>query len=129
MNKQSKETKPGFWDRVGIGLSGICAIHCLLVPVIVALIPLWPAFEEFHEYTHFIFFVAIAPAVYMSLRRRHQTPKITLLLISGLFVIFLAWYFNEMLGEYGEAGVTLIGSLLLITGHWLNYKSKSKVEA
>jgi len=124
LNKEAKESQPGFWDRVGIGLSGICAIHCLLVPVIVALIPLWPAFEEFHEYTHLIFFIAIAPAVYLSLRRRHSSPRITILLLSGLFVIFLAWYFNNILGEYGEAGITLIGSILLIAGHWLNYKAK-----
>tara|TARA_R110002124_G_scaffold104973_2_gene255517 strand:+ start:1279 stop:1659 length:381 start_codon:yes stop_codon:yes gene_type:complete len=122
--EEYKEVKPGFWDRIGIGLSGICAIHCLLVPVIVALLPLWPAFGEFHEYTHLIFFIAIAPAVYLSLRRRHKSPKITLLLILGLGIIFIAWYFNEQLGEYGEAGITLIGSILLISGHWLNYKSK-----
>ncbi len=122
---ESKSTKPGFWDRVGIGLSGICAIHCLLVPVVVALIPLWPAFEEFHEYTHLIFFIAIAPAVYLSLRRKHSSQKITILLISGLLVIFFAWFFNQSLGEYGEAGITLIGSALLISGHWMNYKSKS----
>ena len=122
----TKESKPGFWDKVGMSLSGICAIHCLLVPVIVALIPLWPAFEEFHEYTHLIFFIAISPAVYLSLRRRHQSPKITILLLAGLGVIFIAWYFNQHLGEYGEAGITLIGSMLLITGHWLNYKSKFK---
>ncbi|MFY0683045.1 MAG: MerC domain-containing protein [Balneola sp.] len=124
--EELKTTKPGFWDRVGIGLSGICAIHCLLVPVAVALIPLWPAFEEFHEYTHLIFFIAIAPAVYLSLRGRNKSLKITVLLALGVFVIFVAWFFNESLGEYGEAGITLIGSILLITGHWLNYKSKFK---
>jgi hypothetical protein len=125
LNINTDKSKPGFWDRVGIALSGICAIHCLLVPVIVALIPLWPAFEEFHEYTHLIFFIAIAPAVFLSLRSKHKSPKITMLLILGLFLIFLAWYFNEVFGEYGEAGITLVGSALLITGHWLNYKSKS----
>ncbi len=116
--------KPGFWDRVGIGLSGICAIHCLLVPVIVSLIPLWPAFEELHGYTHLFFFLAIAPTVVLSLRRRHESITITLFLVGGVTVIFLAWFFNESLGEYGEAGITLIGSLLLIRGHWLNYKFK-----
>lgn len=124
MNKEIKESKPGFWDRVGIGLSGICAIHCLLVPVIVALIPLWPAFEEFHEYTHLIFFIAITPAVYLSLRNRHDSPKVTILLLAGLLIIFMAWFFNHALGEYGEAGITLLGSILLIVGHWLNYKAK-----
>lgn len=122
--EKRKVEKPGFWDRVGIGLSGVCAIHCLLVPVVVALIPLWPAFEEFHEYTHLIFFIAIAPAVYLSLRGRNKSLKITILLALGVCVIFFAWFFNESLSDYGEAGITLIGSILLITGHWLNYKSK-----
>ena len=116
--------KPGFWDRVGIGLSSICAIHCLLVPVIISLIPLWPAFEELHGYTHLFFFLAIAPTVILSLRNRHESKVTTFFLVLGVLVIFLAWFFNETLGEYGEAGVTLIGSMLLIRGHWLNYKFK-----
>lgn len=122
---EEKQDNLGFWDRVGIGLSGVCAIHCLLVPVVVSLIPLWPAFEEFHGYTHLIFFLAITPTVILSLQKRNASNKVTWHLISGVLVIFLAWFFNEYLGEYGEAGVTLIGSILLIRGHWLNYKTKT----
>lgn len=117
-------SKPGFWDRVGIGLSGVCAIHCLLVPVIVSLVPLWPTFEELHGYTHLIFFLAITPTVVLSLQKKHESKAVTLFLLSGVLVIFLAWFFNETLGELGEAGITLIGSVSLIWGHWLNYKSK-----
>ncbi|RNC85738.1 MAG: MerC domain-containing protein [Balneola sp.] len=122
--EENKSTKPGFWDRVGIGISGVCAIHCLLVPFIISLIPLWPAFEELHGYTHLFFFLAIAPVVILSLRNRHESLSITFYLISGVLIIFLAWLFNETLGELGEAGVTLIGSILLIRGHWLNYRLK-----
>ncbi|GAB5408477.1 MAG: hypothetical protein BalsKO_08420 [Balneolaceae bacterium] len=124
--KQSDQeiTKPGFWDRVGIGLSGVCAIHCLLVPVIVSLIPLWPAFEELHGYTHLFFFLAITPTVILSLIKKHDSLLITGFLVGGVLVIFLAWFFNETLGEYGEAAITLVGSLMLIRGHWLNYKFK-----
>ena len=121
--------KKGFWDRVGIGLSSICAIHCLLVPVVIALIPLWPAFEEFHAYTHLIFFLAIAPTVILSLQRKHESRSVSVYLLSGVLVIFLAWYFNEYLGEYGEAGITLIGSALLIKGHWTNYSLKTGIMA
>ena len=122
---EEKQGNLGFWDRVGIGLSGVCAVHCLLVPVVVSLIPLWPAFEELHGYTHLIFFLAITPTVILSLQRRHATNQVTGFLISGVLVIFLAWFFNEYLGEYGEAGITLFGSMLLIRGHWLNYRSKT----
>lgn len=120
------ENGTGFWDRVGIGLSGVCAIHCLLVPVLVSLIPLWPAFGEFHEFTHLIFFLAIAPAVILSIKNRRNLKAISGYLYIGLIIIALAWLFNEELGDYGEASVTLIGSILLIRGHWLNYQSKRK---
>jgi len=117
--------KTGLWDRIGISLSSICAIHCLLVPVAIALLPLWPAFEQFHGYTHLFFFLAIAPTVILSLQRKHESRFVTFFLISGVFIIFMAWYFNEYLGEYGEAGITLIGSTLLIRGHWINYRLKT----
>jgi len=29
------------WDRLGIGLSALCAVHCLLTPVVLSLLPLW----------------------------------------------------------------------------------------
>jgi hypothetical protein len=116
--------KQGFWDRLGMGLSSVCAIHCLLVPVFVSLIPLWPALEHVHEFTHLIFFLAIAPTVILSLKRLHANRWVSFYLISGTLIIFLAWFFNNQLGEYGEAGVTLVGSVLLIMGHWINYRAK-----
>lgn len=124
MTQNIKDEQQGFWDRLGIGLSGLCAIHCLLIPVFVSLIPLWPALDEFHEFTHLVFFLAIAPAVILSLKNRKNLKSISGYLFVGLAIIFLAWFFNDWLGDYGEAGVTLIGSLLLIRGHWLNYKTK-----
>lgn len=121
-----KSAKKGFWDRLGIGLSTVCAIHCLLVPVLVSLIPLWPAFEHVHDYTHLVFFLAIAPTVVLSLRRLHANTSVTIYLFSGTAIIFAAWFFNPYLGEYGEAGITLLGSLMLIRGHWVNYRSKTQ---
>lgn len=117
--------KPEFWDKAGIALSGVCAIHCLLVPVFVSLIPLWPALADFHEFTHLVFFLAIAPAVILSIQNIKNHRKSSLYLYSGLIIILLAWLFNSALGYYGETGITLAGSLLLIRGHWLNYKVKT----
>lgn len=125
MSSTESQDRQTLWDRLGIGLSGLCAIHCLLVPVIVSLIPLWPAFEEFHEYTHLIFFLAIAPAVILSVKNRKQLQAVSGYLFVGLAIIFAAWFFNDKLGDIGEAGVTLVGSMLLIRGHWINYKSKT----
>jgi hypothetical protein len=48
--------------------------------------------------------------------------RITYLLYSGLVLVGLAWVMHNWLGTWGEALVTLIGSSLLIGGHWINYK-------
>ena len=117
----------GFWDRLGIGFSGLCALHCLLTPVIVSLIPLWPTLDIFHEYIHLSFIIILPPIAYFSLRKKHESPAIMVLMIVGLLTITGAWFLADVLGDIGETVVTLIGSFFLITGHWLNYKSKQKL--
>ena len=107
-----------------MGLSSVCAIHCLLVLVFVSIIPLRPALEHVYEFTHLVFLLAIAPNVVLSLKRLHANRWVSFYLISGTLIIFFAWLFNNHLGEYGKPGVTLIECLLLITGHWINYRGK-----
>ena len=61
--------KKRYWLYLGIGLLSICAVHCLLVPIFVSLIPLWPALQHDHECIDLVFFFAIAPTVILSWRR------------------------------------------------------------
>lgn len=116
----------GFWDRLGIGLSGLCAIHCLLLPVSFSFIPVWNSFFEFHEYTHLLFFIAIAPTAVFALLRSNKSIEVMLFIITGLLIIGLAWFFGDKTGILLEALITLIGSSFLITGHWKNYKLKKR---
>lgn len=111
-----------FWDRIGIGLSGFCAIHCLFFPVVVALLPLWPVAESIHFWTHPILFLLIVPTVYYAIRKSELPRKIPVLLYSGLAVIALAWLLHDLAGLWGESIITMAGSALLITGHWFNFK-------
>lgn len=112
-----------FWDRIGIGLSGVCAIHCLLFPVLIALLPLWPVTEHLHQWTHPILFLLIVPTVWFALRGGHAPRRASASMLGGLLIIALAWVLHEPAGLWGEAFITLGGSVLLIYGHWLNYRS------
>lgn len=111
-----------FWDRLGISLSGLCAVHCLFFPVVIALLPLWPVAKAIHFWTHPLLFLLIAPTVYFALRSHDIPRRIPRLLYAGLAVVALAWIFHERVGLWGESIITLIGSGLLVTGHWYNYK-------
>ncbi len=116
------EHSTAFWDRIGISLSGLCAIHCLFFPVAIALLPLWPAAEAIHDWTHPILFILIVPTVIYALKGGVEDIRIPAFLYLGLIIVGLAWLLHDWLGDFGEAAVTMIGSGLLVTGHWFNYQ-------
>lgn len=111
------------WDRFGMSVSLICAIHCLFFPVLVAILPLVSSIPLLHNWLHPIFVLLIAPTVYFASRRSHFDSLITRLLIYGFGFILFGWLIGHYwLGFWVETGATLTGSILLITGHWKNYK-------
>lgn len=115
------KTKALFWDKLGITLSGFCAIHCLFFPVVVALMPLWPVAGSLHQWTHPILFMIILPTVVLAIRKSGKNRKVIGLLVFGLLVIGFAWILHDRIGSWGESLVTLFGSGFLVAGHWINY--------
>jgi len=100
-------------------------VHCLFIPVAVALLPLWQVAQSVHSWTHPILFLLIAPTVYFAVRTDNITFRVSGLLFSGLAVIGLTWMLHDWVGLWVESAVTTMGSLLLIAGHWYNYKNHS----
>lgn len=112
-----------FWDKLGIGISGVCAIHCLLLPVAVAVLPLWSFATVLHDWLHPVFILLIAPTVYYASKRSHFDRKITGVLSAGFFLILIGWIFGHFLiGLLFETILTVLGSAVLVTGHWFNFR-------
>lgn len=111
------------WDRLGIGLSTLCLIHCLALPVVVSLLPMVPVPEVIHEWSHPVLAVVILPTVVQAIRRSVHDRRIHLFLIGGFGVILAGWAIgHSVLGFVAETLFTLAGSVLLIVGHVLNYR-------
>jgi len=111
------------WDRFGIGVSGICAIHCLFFPILISTLPLMSVASVVHEWAHPIFVMLLAPAVYFAARRSHYDKTITLILGVGFLAIIVGWLVGHYwLGFLFETSMTLFGSGMLIAGHWFNYR-------
>lgn len=111
------------WDRTGIWLSGICMVHCLALPVMLLLVPLWPSLGPAHGWLHPAFAVMLIgttlPAAF-SAWRRHRSPGLAALLLAGLAVVMVAMLIGRTGGVVLEDGITLLGSAMLIAGHWKN---------
>lgn len=111
-----------------MSLSAICALHCLLFPVVISLLPLLPAGSVYHEWVHPMLIALIVPVTYFAARRSHFDRVISRFLGAGIVLIVAGWIAGHHLlghspaGIWAESGVTLAGSLLLIIGHWRNYR-------
>ena len=112
-------------DRLSIGLSCLCIVHCLLLPVAFVAFPMLASLAVADEMFHQVLVMFVLPfslvALFMGYRRHHQT-KILGWGILGLIVLVMALLLgHDLLGEYGEVLLTVMGSLLIAYSHIRNF--------
>ena len=114
-------------DRLSITLSLACMIHCLLMPSFLILTSGVLALSIDNELIHRVFLIIVLPVSLYALITGYQNHKILSYLylgISGLWLLFFAVFFGEgVFGEFTEKSLTLIGSIIVATSHYKNYKA------
>lgn len=112
-------------DIAAIGLSSACAIHCLALPALLVLLPSLTALPLENEAFHFWMVIAVLPISLFALTlgcKQHKRYQLLAVGLSGLALLVLALLLEDTLGENGEKILTLLGSSLLVIGHWFNYQ-------
>ena len=115
------------FDQIAIALSAICLVHCLAVPVLVAVLPV--AAVSFGEGQHFhglMLWLVIPTSVagFGMGYRVHHHPGIVALGAAGVVVLILAAiYGHEVWRQDVEVIVSVCGSLLLGGAHWMNFRA------
>ena len=114
-------------DKLSITLSLACMIHCLLMPSFLILTSGFLALSIDNELIHKVFLIIVLPVSLYALITGYQNHKILSYLylgISGLWLLFFAVFFGEgVFGEFTEKSLTLIGSIIVATSHYKNYKA------
>lgn len=111
------------WDRAGVLLSTLCALHCLVTPFVTLSLPLWVYTIHYSPVHLFISFFIFPVAAYAFWSGYKKHGKGWVLLLGGLGLALLSvglitpstrsqlrW--NDFL--------TIFGSLSLISAHFLN---------
>ena len=115
-------------DNLGITISSVCAIHCVLLPMIFLLAPYsFLASHEFHE-TLIYFILPCAFVAFVLGCRRHKDLKVALMGTSGIVLLGSALLMHDILHsnqhseEFTTVLITVCGSILLVISHLRNRK-------
>lgn len=115
-------------DAAGIGLSGLCLVHCLGLPVLISLSPalMWMENELIH-----IGLASVALIVWLTVLPKWPTGQSGLVVktiaLAGLGLLFLGalWEVSETF----EKVVTSIGAVTLAASHLLAWKGSHRTAA
>ena len=116
MNTSIVKKSTSLWDWSGIFFSGLCLLHCVATPVLLAGASIW----LLSEWVHIVFIISLIPITFMAARRAYRSGVKkwpVLLLAGGLLTLIIAVIAGSIAGETGEVAITIAGSLLLIAGH------------
>ncbi|MBH0032086.1 MULTISPECIES: MerC domain-containing protein [unclassified Pseudoalteromonas] len=109
-------------DRMAIGLSVMCTVHCFATPVILALLPSFAVMQIDSEQFHLWILTAVMPTSLLALSLGCKKHKLMRYMACG--VIGLAFMICAVLlgHEIAEKALTLIGSAFIAVAHWFNYQ-------
>ena len=121
-------------DNLGITISSVCAIHCVLLPAIFIIAPYsFLASHEFHE--ALIYFILPCAAVAFTLGcRKHGDIKVALMgsfgiiLLASSILLHDIFHSDEHSEELMTVLITVAGSIMLILSHLRNRKLCLKEE-
>lgn len=115
-----------FFDRIAITLSAVCIVHCLTLPVLVALLPVVAASIGSDSHFHALMMWLVVPVSVGGFAlgyRVHQRKDIVV--GGGAAVIVLAiaaLWGHSVWNEYLEVVVSVIASFALATAHLWNFR-------
>ncbi|MBU2869077.1 MerC domain-containing protein [Colwellia sp. E2M01] len=117
-------------DKFAIGLSMLCAIHCLALPIILVLLPSLGSLPLQDEAYHLWMLVAVIPISLYALTlgcKKHKKYQIFIWGALGLLLMVLAVLCgHELAGEYGEKILTLLGATFVSFAHLQNFRRCQK---
>ncbi len=115
-----------FLDKIVIGASALCTLHCLLLPVLLVLTPVIASTPLGDEGFHLFLIYGITPLSVLALAmgcKKHGSWNVLSFGLIGLTLLVLTQLFgHDYLGEFGEKIATILGSVFIIIGHTRNYR-------
>lgn len=116
------------FDKIAVGLSGLCLLHCLLLPFVVAILPFLGQFDDDHLHAEMLIFVIPVSVIALFVGyRRHGQFNVIVSGIAGLMILAMgAFVVHDLYGPVADRMTTVTGSLVLAYTHYRNFRLAKK---
>jgi hypothetical protein len=113
-----------WWDRLGITLSIVCLVHCLVLPFAIVALPLvaaqWLDTSTFHTAMALALLPVALLAVVPGLRM-HGRTSVAAAMAAGLSLLSTAAFAGEdLLSHEWQIVLTVAGGAILVAAHAVN---------
>lgn len=124
-------THNGVLDHLAITLSGLCLVHCLMLPVIIVALPILAQWNDSHFHTQMLIVVVpVSLFAYALAYPRHRNKTIIAWGIAGIAIMFVGGTIaHANYGIVADALLTMAGSLILAASHFFNNRLTGHVTA
>ncbi len=113
-------------DKVAISMSILCLLHCLVLPLMMALTPSILALPMSDEAFHIWMIIGVVPISFYALTmgcKNHKRHQVLYLGGIGMLILSVAAFFgHDLLSEVLEKALTAIGALIIAIAHIRNYR-------
>ena len=113
-----------WWDKLGITLSLVCLVHCLALPLVIALLPLFAAQWMHASGFHMAMALALIPVAMLAVLpglRMHGRRSVVAAMAAGLSLLSTAAFAGEeLLTHEWVVALTVAGGVILVAAHAVN---------
>jgi hypothetical protein len=112
-------------DKVGMFSSATCAVHCMLLPFLISILPLYGLSFIVNESFEIIMLMASITLAILSLclgYKTHKNKKMFFLFSAGISLILLGRFAHENNWGFSSIVILFIGGLLISGSHFVNNK-------
>jgi len=116
------------WDRLGIAMSSMCILHCLVVAFLPLFIPALSAITH-QPWVHITVGSTIlltSPLAFVPGYKKHGLTWIIALAGMGFALIIAGVVAEERINEQLAHGISILGSLILVGAHFKNLQHSHK---
>ncbi len=126
MNDSSRKSRNAL-DVTAVTLSGLCLVHCLALPFIVAGLPFLSTVSGDHFHAEMLWIVLPVSLVALSLGfHKHHNVLVWGIGVPGmLLLIFGGTYAHDLYGLAADRSFTLLGAVTLAVAHFINTRQAS----